>query len=167
MKEYICFWATSWSLLWHIRTHRAKLHMDFPWREAAHVGRLQVKWNLHWPTGSPGLAGTRGCLRVAKEPWLSRPTRRLPLLPPAVPAHSSAAASIPFSLTVGWQWLTLSHEVSVMKSEVSRLGSTQRNPLAKRSMLKYRVRFRLSLVKPTITFELTGKWEDSWLLPSQ
>lgn len=84
-----------------------------------------------------------------------------------VPARSSEAASIPFSLTTGWQWLTLSHEVSVMKSEVSREGRAQKTPLARRSMLKYRVRFQLSLVKPTITFELTEKWEDSWLLPSQ
>lgn len=115
MKDYIYFWAIYWSLPWyrHIHTQSHKLNMDFPWHQAAHMGRIQVNWNFHFPTESL-VSGTLGYLRLAKDPRRFRPTLRFTFL-----SQPTAQGQPPYPSFS--QWLTL-WQSQCYGSEVSTAG---------------------------------------------
>lgn len=64
------------------------------------------------------VSGTLGCLRMAGEPWLFRPTLSVPSC--SQPKAQGQPPYLAFS-----QWLSTSPTVSVRESEVAREGRTQ------------------------------------------
>lgn len=142
----------------HTQSH--KVNTNFPRQRAAHRGRVQVT-ELSPPHREPGVC-RHG---VSEEPGSSDP--------PALPhccyrcqpgRRQPPRLSSSLRADGGCHW----HSKSVLQSvKFPEKGGRWGSHLPKDRLWKYKVRFQLSPVRPTITFKLTGKWEHNWLFSSQ
>lgn len=112
----------------------------FSVRSSSLTGRARVKWNLLYPTEGP-----------ASTP----PPRRGVAEDGRWSLDSDAQATLPLP-TSG------RHPTPVPQSASWSLKFPRRDVhLSKDQMLKYKVRFQLRPVRPRLTLQLTGKWEEN------
>lgn len=136
-----------------------------PQSEYGFLTGAEFRWrNFPRPTGSLASVAM-GCLRMAQEPGSSDP--------PALPhccyrcqpgRRQPPRLSSSLRADGGCHW----HSKSVLQSvKFPEKGGRWGSHLPKDRLWKYKVRFQLSPVRPTITFKLTGRWEHNRLFSSQ